>query len=334
MPGPKPTSTGGSAMRYRRGTVTAQTALLAAAALIGGGIAPASAIDWSAVQGKEIVLFYPGQASWEWVLTESDHSAAGEIREGKGCADCHLGEEREIGNLIVSGEKLEPEPIEGKPGSIPMQVQTAFDDERFYVRMQWPDTGFVGPKEDAEHLIKANFMLNDQTLPAFRLGGCWATCHADLEGMPHDLPDVDLTKYLARSRTQVTRTGGGTNYKPDDELADMLAQGMFIDFAQAEIGEGGQPVEGEEGYILAERHESDDPAVSAEAELADGIWTVVLSRPLSGAGAGDKALEPGTTYTMGFAVHDGWADGRHHYVSLENTLVLGEGDADLVATRQ
>ena len=321
-------------MRYRERNMTARTALLAATILMGAGVSPASAIDWSAVEGKEIILFYPGQSSWEWVLTKSDHSAADELRKGKNCGDCHLGEEREIGNLIVSGQKLEPEPIEGKPGFIPVQVQTAFDDERFYVRMQWPDTAFEGPKEDAEYLIKANFMLDDQTVPSFKVGGCWATCHADLEGMPHDLPDVDLTKYLARSRTKVTRDGGGTNYKSDAELAGMLDEGMFVDYAQAEIGAGGAPVVGVHGYILEKRHKSENPAVSAEAELADGTWTVVLSRPLSGGGAGYKAIEPGKTYDIGFAVHDGWAEGRHHYVSLERTLTLGEGQADLVAARQ
>jgi hypothetical protein len=177
-------------------------------------------------------------------------------------------------------------------------------------------------------------MFDDQTVPSFARGGCWATCHADLEGMPYDMPDVDLTKYLARSRTKVTREGGGTNLKPSGELADMLEAGMFLDYDQALIGEGAGAVDAAGGYVLAERHESDDAAVSAEADLTDGTWTVVLSRPLGGAGAGDKALEPDKTYIVGFAVHDGWAEGRHHYVSLESTLTLGEGDADLVATQQ
>lgn len=31
---------------------------------------PASAaIDWSKVPGKDVVLYYPGQANWEWALS-------------------------------------------------------------------------------------------------------------------------------------------------------------------------------------------------------------------------------------------------------------------------
>ena len=45
---------------------------LGLAAGVGGLIAAAparAAIDWASVPGKDVVLFYPGQASWEWALT-------------------------------------------------------------------------------------------------------------------------------------------------------------------------------------------------------------------------------------------------------------------------
>jgi cytochrome c-type protein NapC len=302
----------------------------AAALLIG---MPAQAIDWGSVPGKELTLFYPGQSSWEWVLTPSDHDGAKKFRGGKACVGCHEDEQAEMGETLVSGEKIEPDPIEGKPGSLPVEVKTAFDDSRLYVRFSWADTGFVGPKEDPDNLIKVTMMLGDQTVPSYARGGCWATCHDDVEDMPSDTGGLDLTKYLARSRTKVTRSGGGTSYRSDSELQGMIGDGMFVEYWHAHVNKGA-PAEPVDGYILDKRHEHDSPAVSAEAELSGGTWTVIMSRALAADSPTRKALEAGGTYTVGFAVHDGHADGRRHYVSFEKTLSLGEGDGDLVAVRQ
>jgi hypothetical protein len=41
---------------------------------------PAQALDWSKVPGRDVVMFYPGQTSWEWNLTEADHSAAAKFK--------------------------------------------------------------------------------------------------------------------------------------------------------------------------------------------------------------------------------------------------------------
>jgi cytochrome c-type protein NapC len=46
---------------------------------------PAQAIDWTGVTERDIVVLYPGQASWEWSLTQDDHSGAKKFREGKDC---------------------------------------------------------------------------------------------------------------------------------------------------------------------------------------------------------------------------------------------------------
>jgi cytochrome c-type protein NapC len=43
----------------------------------------AHALDWSGVPERELTLFQPAQASWEWVMTERDHSGAPKFREGK-----------------------------------------------------------------------------------------------------------------------------------------------------------------------------------------------------------------------------------------------------------
>ncbi|MFC1589513.1 NapC/NirT family cytochrome c [Pseudomonadota bacterium] len=73
--------------------------------------ASGSSIDWSDVEAREVTLFYPGQASMEWILKGSDHGGKRAFTKGDRCFDCHEDEEVDIGELITSGEKLEPTPI-------------------------------------------------------------------------------------------------------------------------------------------------------------------------------------------------------------------------------
>jgi len=311
--------------------MTAMGGVLVAGVLGAGG---AGAVDFNGVESTAITMFYPGQSSWEFVLTPSDHDGAEKFRAGKDCLECHEDEEAEMGETLVSGEKRESDPVPGKPGSIAVEVKAAYDQERVYFQLSWDDTGFKASQPESENLLHVNLMIGDGTVPSFSRGGCWATCHADVEGMPHDSGDLELTKYLARSRTKVTRSGGGENYKPDADLEAMLGEGMFIEYWEAEIAsmDGGASAVG--GYILDKRHENAGAGVEAEASLEGGRWTVTLSRALKPGGAGQKALEEGNTYVVGFAVHDGFADGRRHYVSLKRTLTLGGGDGQLVAAKQ
>ena len=54
-----------------------------------------------------------------------------------------------MGKKIVTGEKLEPKPIKGKAGSIPVTVQAAYDASNLYVRFQWKaPAGGGSPKSD------------------------------------------------------------------------------------------------------------------------------------------------------------------------------------------
>jgi hypothetical protein len=63
------------------------------------------------------------------------------------------------------------------------------------------------------------------------------------------------------------------------------------------------------------------------------MWVVEFVRKLA-AGPGHKAFVPGQSYSLGFSVHAGHAAKRFHYVSLEKTLVLDQGSADLVARQE
>jgi len=108
--------------------ISPRAAYRAFAVLCAALVAPsAQAIGWGRVTPTKVELFYPGQASWEWALTEKDHSGAPKFRAGKNCRSCHDGEQQDIGNRIASGQKLEPDPITGNPGSNTLEVRAAYD---------------------------------------------------------------------------------------------------------------------------------------------------------------------------------------------------------------
>lgn len=290
----------------------------------------AAAVDWSTAKEQKLTLFYPGQASWEWVMTQADHSGAAKFREGKNCRGCHDGEQREIGNAIVAGgHALEPKPIAGKPGSTTLFVKTARDAERLYFQFRWKPAAASGTKmsKDAGHVT---VMLDNGGLKETARAGCWASCHDDAIGMASAPAGSKITKYLGGSRVKLSRKGGGENFKPDAELKAQLAKNAFLEYWQAKVNPG-QPAKPVSGYILERRHEHPSPAVDAEARMVGGEWQVTLSRPLKAAGPGQKELVAGKPYALGFALHDNYADHRFHYVSLEYTLQLDGGKADFVA---
>ena len=77
-------------------------------------------------------------------------------------------------------------------------------------------------------------------------------------------------------------------------------------------------------YVLSAADASgsaaDDKATGA---WKDGEWTVVITRPLALTNSDDKALKAGSTYNVGFAVHDDNIAGRGHFVSLVRSIGFG-----------
>ena len=72
---------------------------------------------------------------------------------------------------------------------------------------------------------------------------------------------------------------------------------------------------------------------NAIASWNNGMWTVVLVRPLGLSNADDKALKAGGVYNVGFAVHDDNITTRGHHVSFVKTLGLGAKKADIQAVK-
>jgi hypothetical protein len=71
---------------------------------------------------------------------------------------------------------------------------------------------------------------------------------------------------------------------------------------------------------------------NAIASWKDGVWTVVVIRPLRLANDDDKALKEGGVYNVGFAVHDDNITTRGHHVSFVRTLGIG-AEADIRAVK-
>ena len=168
--------------------------------------------DWSKVPVKTIKLFYPGQSSYQWLRSPEHKRADKKVKDGVACAFCHEDEEAQLGQKIVSGERLEPHPIPGKQGSIDLAVQAAHDDGNLYLRFQWktlndypgsayPHFRFDGkawksygwPKLDEEvwrekqpavYEDRLTIMLDDGKVPRFKEQGCWLTCHDGMRDMP------------------------------------------------------------------------------------------------------------------------------------------------------
>ena len=293
-----------------------------------------STIDWTDVPAKRVDLFFPGKASWEWVLSPSEHRIGGKkIRQGHRCMDCHADEEREMGPYLMFVSAAPQKRPRGR-AHLPVDVKAAHDGENLYLRLKWCRCGEVRAEEpDPDYELKVTVMLDDGAVRSFDRVGCWAGCHEDNDDMAITPGEGTVPKYLPESRSRIKRVGGGFYLRPSDELQDMRNRGVLLEYWQARVNRD-EPADAVHGYVLDRRYESQDPMVSATAGRSDGAWTVVLSRPLVAGDAWHKPLLPGRTYTLGIAVHEAYATGRRHLVSFEHTLVLDEGEADLVAVRR
>jgi cytochrome c-type protein NapC len=316
-------------------------AALSLAALPGAAPSQAAGIDWAKVSGKEIVLFYPGQSSWEWSLSQSAMSGAKEFREGKNCDDCHIGEEKTMGPQIASGQPrvfkdgskppIEPAPIAGKPGYIPATVKFANDGVNLYVHIEFAEGAQPDAKQDPQNATKVTVMFNDGGVPEANRGGCFAACHDDSNGMP-SAKGATRTMYLPKTRVKLTRQGGGDTLKPADDLAKLRADGYTLEFWEAKLNPDAPPVAAD-GVIFDKREEISPAVVTAEAAQSGGVWSVTLSRKLD-AGPGFKTFSDSGRYTVSLAIHAGHAAHRFHYVSFERTLRIDAGSADFIAIRK
>lgn len=197
------------------------TAIAGSCATLGGGPSELAGPrlftfpgDWSKVPARTITLFYPGQASWEF-LTGVGHPGAEPLKAGLPCLTCHAGQEEKLGTSLVKHATLEPDPIPGKRPTVPLTVRAAFDAQFIYFRLQWdaPDPSVThtlwrydgkrwvragGPKPDVlkkgmapSYEDRVAVLIGDRdTIPAydgakvtFSQAGCFITCHNSMRAM-------------------------------------------------------------------------------------------------------------------------------------------------------
>ncbi len=161
-------------------------------------------IDWPKIPEKSITLFYPGQSTYDWLVSPG-HAGAKQVEAGMACLTCHAGSEKTRGEKIVKGGSIEPAPIAGKNGSIGVAVQAAHDAEYVYLRFQWKsnlnregrmhdyvrfdgkewkwyghdrnDKAVRAGTQPALYEDRFAIMLDDGKVPLFAQQGCWLTCH-------------------------------------------------------------------------------------------------------------------------------------------------------------
>lgn len=176
--------------------------------------------DWAEVPATRVTLFYPAQASWQF-LSSPEHPGSNGLLAGTGCTTCHRGQETTLGERLVAHPSLEPDPIEGKKPAIDVDMKAAYDSDYLYMRfewdaewpgimhdlLRWDGSNWVrwgGPKPDAPKAgINASYedrltvILSDRDIPAFdganisfAGAGCFITCHNSMRAMPRE-PTAD-----------------------------------------------------------------------------------------------------------------------------------------------
>jgi hypothetical protein len=418
----------------KRTMVLGALALIATQSALG---ADPAQIDWSKIASTKLTLFYPGQSSYEWLRSPGHEGAARQVERGDACVKCHdePNAEREIGDKLVKGGRLEPTPVAGKPGHVELSVQAAYDDRNAYLRFQWK-TANPYPGNEHQYLRydghewkvwgypkldkvaqegqqpgiyedRVSLMIDDGKVPGFAQQGCWLTCHDGERDMPRQftkeevaanpllqaIKKSDVRKYLPATRSDPKDWKTG---KSVDEIAKLKADGSFVDLIQWRAHRSAPVGMADDGYVLewrlgdagkdmfgsnaeAATHQpkfmwdakktgyraitadqlrkgehflikevnavpfdpnagwkegdmvpdyvlSRSEAQGSAADNAalsgwkDGVWSVVIVRPLGLSNADDKALKPGGVYNVGFAVHDDNITTRGHFISFVKTL--------------
>lgn len=310
--------------------------------IVGAAPVSTSSLDWSPAPVRNVTVFYPGEASMEWVLGRR-HGGARSFKKGDRCVDCHDEETADIGQKIVSGEKLESQVIPGKRGSIPVAVQAMHDKENLYLRFQWADTEhapvpFVeGGKMDSKNAMKLAVMLATDDVEYADRAGCWGTCHADLNSMPYAPQGQDVTKYLTESRTDIEirgrndkPLGGWDQRKTEDEIKAEFSAGHYMDIIRYKAGED----KVEDGAILADRVMHENSIGEFNAINQNGQWVVEIKRPLKSDRPDDISLALDQVYNFGFAIHDDYSNARYHHVSLGYKLAFDNAEVEVNAVER
>lgn len=271
-----------------------RTALFLALALIGMGSAIAAdpaKINWTKIPTIKVPLFYPGQSTYEWLRSDAHKNAAKEVKRGDACMSCHdeKDAEKDIGEKIVKGGRLEPTPIPGKSGYKELKVQAAYDSKNAYLRFQWKtDNPYPGTehqylrfdgkewkvwgypkldkvvhegKQPGIYEDRMSIMLDDGKVAGFAKQGCWLTCHDGQRDNPKQFTKEEVAAnplLTAIKKTDVRKYLPETRSDPTDwktgktveEIAKLKAAGYFVDLIQWRAHRSHAVGMADDGYVL------------------------------------------------------------------------------------
>lgn len=271
-----------------------KTALLMSLAVLGIGAAQAAdpaKINWGKVPAVTVPLFFPGQSSYEWLRSEEHKGAVKEVKRGDSCTSCHDEEdaEKDIGEKLVKGGRLEPRPVKGKSGYKALKVQAAYDAKNAYLRFQWQtDNAYPGvehqylrfdgkewkvfgypkldkPVQDGEEMgiyeDRMSIMIDDGKVPGFASQGCWLTCHDGQRDMPKQFTKDEAAN---NALLQAIKKRDVRKYLPDsrtdpsdwktgksvEDIAKIKAAGGFVDLIQWRAHRSNPVGMTDDGYVL------------------------------------------------------------------------------------
>ncbi|MCY7388330.1 MAG: ethylbenzene dehydrogenase-related protein [Burkholderiales bacterium] len=253
--------------------------------------ADAAKIDWSKIKATTVTLFYPGQSSYEWVRSAEHKGANTKVSRGASCTSCHDDKdaEKDLGNEIVKGGRLEPTPVPGKNGFVDLGVQAAYDTKNAYLRFQWKTNN---PYPGTEHQYlrydgkewkvwgypkldkvvqegkqpgiyedRMSIMIDDGKVAGFAQQGCWLSCH---DGQRDNAKPFTKDEVAANAMLSAIKKTDVRKYLPDsrndpsdwktgktvDEIAKLKAEGKFVDLIQWRAHRSYPVGMADDGYVL------------------------------------------------------------------------------------
>lgn len=311
-------------------------------------------LNWDMVPAKKVQLFYPGMASWEYLVGKDHPTGSDAVARGeKGCQGCHLNDglvniladDIVKGKLRIKSKNIALEPVQpvGLSGFKDIELQAAYDSTNFYLRLRWPSpegTGFKDPSLEAKGLTDRVAIQLNGNLKSFAKAGCFISCHNDMSNMADSPTEIEVAAvpfYAKQKRRDVrhyayfTRSRGWSGLKLEQDMERYLKSGGFMDLWVA--GFRGQEVVVSDESVLSDRTRDLSQDIFAEGTWADGFYTVIITRKLATKDQTDIQLQEGKGFNMGLAVYDNKNGNRKHYVSLPLSVFMGGRQADLTAVK-
>lgn len=261
-----------------------------------------TAMEPQALASRQVTLFYPGTADSDWLLR--DHPGSQPLRQGRNCQQCHRGEEARMGAVQADGQLIPSREV---------QVSFASGPDELIISLAWE-----GSPQDSMLAL----MWGDEGSEAFRRGGCFAACHADLPGMSLD-SGGSTEKYLWASRTQRPLPGRSAAVRSPAELAQLMAAGEFLTLWQLQLDSGRLQM----ATLLDGLDWLPANLIQINKSHVDGRWTVELRAPLDNTGL-QKPFTAEKKYTFGIALGGAGLPGGKHWVSLPLTLSFAGDETD------